>query len=399
MYSDFEEGIKRLANGLGIESPEVKEIDKYEKAKVGLGYLAEVSGYIEEDYVLSDYKIKAELHVTTDTDREDPKEWNLLKYSLTIKSNLGITHHFKFDRFRKGENPPEIWKWVSEGIQEFHEKKNKDKLKFMLGENSQVYGASGTWYGRDKFGALLKGMVSLEVDDIIVYRIGYVGGSGFQAYSHAILFFGQWLLFRDFGGKGSGGAEWRLEYVNEIIEKLRKYADIHLIEFHVDHEYFSKRIKELDPTVSENEKDSRNFVLQQLKQIRLPDEVEDKYKLEVEEIEKEISEHQYMRALRDLRAVMEDSGEYLCKINELELPEKRYLKDIIHVLIENKIIYGRLKPLYDGFYSIASEGSHKVFLKESDQPYINEIQKSTINLGKSLLLSIWRKIQEIKMVE
>ncbi len=391
MYKSFEEGVRRLVHGLNIDDPKITK-QKLETPRIGADYVARITGHIKTDYLFEDIEVTADLHVKIETDSDDLSEWTFLRYLLSIWNQLGIVHFHKFDFFRRDENPPLIWEWVADAVHEFNLKKIRDGLGFMLGDYPPS-GALGEWGSTYEFDAILKGLIAFGVDDIIIYKMRHVDETGFQSYSYAVLFFNRWIIFPHFAGTASGGASLNLNYINQVIEDVKTQSRIHLIEFDIDYQDLVEKTKEYTPTFLVK-KDFIESISDEIKGVKLPEDIREKYLMEIEAINDAISKGYYPHALRDLRALIEDGGRYLYRLLNIPLPEKATKKHIVPALVTNKIIEPRLDSCFDAFYTFGSKGAHGVSLDDLDIIEKQKMVQVSLLLGKTLLLEILRKIEE-----
>jgi hypothetical protein len=388
-YRLFEEAVRRLIHGLNIVNPEITN-KKLETPKVGADYIAVVKGKVKSDYPFGEIPLIADLHLRIDTDTDSLTDWDSMRYILSIRNQIGIIHLDKFAFIRRADEHQLIWEWVGDAVREYNEKKVRDRLGFMFG-NYPITGSVGEWDSAREFDAFLKGLIAVGDDDIVIYQMRHVEGDGFQQFSYALLFLQRWIIFSRLSGTGSGGASFDLDYINGAIEEARKSAKIHVVEFDVDYRDIVTKAKQFGAFLGE--KSIAESVSDALATVELPEDIKERYQGEIKAINEASSEGEYTHALRDIRALIEASGKYLCRLNSIELPAMATRKQIVAALIPS-VIEPRLSSWFDAFYALGNESSHNVSLdalRVTERRYIAQV--STL-LGKTILLEILRKIEE-----
>lgn len=385
-YSSFEEGIKRFVYGLNLKEVKIDK-DKYESPKRGVDYNAEIKAKMRGDFFFGGGEIAVDFDVSSSIESENIEKWDSLLYSTSIyvlKDGVGVTVFHKFDRYYQGDEPPEIWAWAGNVVDEFHEKRIKDRIGFMFGD-SAISVLSPTPIHIE---ALLRGLVASGEKELLIFKIRHVDG-GFESFSYAIRI-REWFVFPDVGATVSGSGRY-VKKIDEIIKELGSKIKICLVEFDVDYKEFEEKI------LKEYHGSRRDFSEELFKRIRykkLPSDIQQGYDLEIREIHKDIKNRNFTHAMRNLRSLIEESGKYLCKSKGIDLPENATKKDITSSLIRNKILEPRTESWFDAFYAIANKAAHSITLEDLDISEKKYFIQQAIVIGGLIYLEILSKIEE-----
>ena len=105
---------------------------------------------------------------------------------------------------------------------------------------------------------------------------------------------------------------------------------------------------------------------------------------------------QYPQALRDLRALVQESMEIVCEKKNIDITKikKRDIGSLSDALIKHNVIDGKLNEWFRAFSSVANLASHKEYPSEKDlrNYYVKEKVRITILLGAHLIYEMEKTI-------
>ncbi|MEE9176667.1 MAG: hypothetical protein V3U19_10915 [Thermodesulfobacteriota bacterium] len=342
---------------------------------------------MKSDFFFGGGEIYVDFHVRSTTRSKNMKKWNRLQYSASIyirKNDVGVTVFHKFDRYFQGDEPPEIWAWTANVVEEFHEKRIKDRIGFMFGDNIPVVLPPVPIY----IEAIVRGLVASGEEELLIFKMRHVDG-GFESFSYAI-FIRDWFVFPDVGATVSGSGR-DIEEIDGIIKELSSKIKICLIEFDVDYKDFEEKLLEEYQGIR---RDFSEELFDKIRYKKLPADIQQEYALEIQEVHKNIENRKFVHAIRNLRSLIEASGKHLCKLKGIELPEKATKRHIVPSLIKNKILEPRLDSWFNAFYTIADKAAHSVSLQDIDVSEKQYFLRQAIIIGELIYLEILSKIEE-----
>lgn len=388
-YGSFEEGIKRFVYGLNLEEVKIDK-DKYESPGTGVDYIADIKAKMKGDFFFGGGEVAVDFQLTSKTDSENIKEWDSLLYMASIyvlKDGIGVTYFYKSDRYHEDDDPPEIWAWAANIVNEFNEKRIKDRIGFMFGDD-QISVLSSVPIHIE---ALLRGAVASGEKELLIFKIRHVDG-GFEAFSYAIRI-REWFVFPDVGATVSGSGRY-IKKIDAIIKELSSKIKICLVEFDVDYKEFKEFEEKLLEGYHGRRKDFSEELFEGIRYKKLPSDIQQEYDLEIQEIHKDIKNGNFTHAIRNLRSLIEESSKYLCKLRGIDLPSKATKKDITSSLIRDKILEPRTEPWFDAFYAIANKAAHSITLDDLNISEKRYFVRQAIVIGELIYLEILSKIEE-----
>ena len=379
---EFENGINQIIKEFKLDNPKI-EGKNYLKSKVGENYSVDIN---TKEYMVS-------VHIQTQTKKDEEDPWDI-SYSLYIRNEFGLYLYSKIDHLIEGKQVTDFSRWISSAAYEYNQKKNH--ISFHFGDRPiRIYGHKGlSASSAIAFIITLRGYAKCKPEKILVLKIRHVDKwDNYRSFSYAIFIgwyqfiydYSYWAFFPDCMGLDSGAAYGSYSSVEEVIKEVNKEIPIKIVEIDAPYRELEKLVEkwfdsgcykegdnefsfEKNPLVTLN---IEKAIFQRYRNLRGSEMVElqkllDKYDLTVEGIIDDLFNRNIGDVLRNLRTILQDIGEDICKKHNIKLAAKLSLTDVTNKLFENKIIDEGLKFSLLTYQKISSVASHKLFPKEED---------------------------------
>ena len=332
---------------------------------------------------------------------KDNKKKNIknLRYLITLGfSDTPALFHFNYKR-GDTEIPILLDRWLSNCLNEINEQR-RTPFEYYFSDSPYLdYGMEGaSSTTADLFKITLFGALnSIDVKKIWIARIRHIIKSDlYRSFSYSILPYGlvDWLMFPDAVGLDSGGARAGYESIENSIRESQKIGDIKIIDIDASIEEFKNKFKYLYLDVYCHQ--HKESLYERVNRMKKDDEHLNIYFSEIQRIDGEIKNEEYMLALRDMRALIEAICKYICEINDVEIESKKHkISNLSTALVENKILDPHIRNWFEAFNSIANEAAHgvdssKIF--KMDYEIENDLFNTTIKLGEHLIIQLFSKI-------
>lgn len=386
-YDEFKALINKFANELNFPFEEFFIEKEESKLESGMAFLH--------------YNIKY-----------DDKNKNLLRLFVEIAKNqneskrekmysleLGFSDTPATFYFRSPDMPSPLDRWLSNCLKTIHEYKRTPFDYYFHNFpylNHGVEGASDpTAY---LFKITLFGILKNDrVKQVWIARIQHISeGDLYRSFSYAILPYGSvyWLLFPDAVGLDSGGARGGYETIEKSIKEAQKRGKIKIIDIVSSLEEFKDKFKALYP--KDFEPPYRENIYERVIRMKKNDAQLVVFFTEIQRIDEEIKKQEYMPALREMRALIEELCKYICQTNGIQIKaDDPNINHLSSALLENKIIDHHILSWFNAFNSVANEAAHgidssKVF--DMNHEIKNDLFETTIKLGHHLILQLFSKV-------
>lgn len=401
LFDEFTTATYEIAEELGVEKTHVK-LEKYETPRLGVDYMASSS---EGTYPFN-------FHLRTETENEDPTVGGIIKATLEIWYSEGVApfyFHEEITYLRAHSNF--LSRWAAWALFNFNLKHNRVDLESLFHDvDIRVYGLPG--YNTPSMAEaeiLFRGLLSTQRNKLIVFRFRHIEKPYLlRDFSYAILVDidrspPYWVFLPQFAGLDSGGSHSAYRQIEGLIEVAKKKLDVEMRKYDIEYD-------KLDRFLLKHESGFYSIIrddnLEQLYDLVLPpsspclEELEGQYKKFLERFENK----EYPQALRDLRALIQQAQENLAKSKKIDISHIRDpdVNKLAGLLIQNRVIDGRLQPWFHAFSSIANMAAHKSFPTEEDMKDDNARARilMTFLLGKQLMLeldAVTKKRKRVKM--
>ncbi len=379
---EFENGINQIIKEFKLDNPKI-EGKNYLKSKVGEDCLADIN--------TKEYMISVHIQTQAKPDEEDP--WDI-SYSLHIKNEFGLYLYSRVNHLIEGKHVTDFSRWISSAAHDYNQKKNN--VSFHFGDRPiRIYGHKGhSATSALAFIITLRGYAKCEPEKILVLKIRHVDKwDNYRSFSYAIFVgcfqfiydYSYWAFFPDCMGLDSGAAYGSYSSVEEVIKEVNKEIPVKIVEIDAPYNELEKLAekwfdsdcyKEGDNEFSLVTLNIEKSIFQRYRNLRGSEMLElqkllDKYDLTVEGIIDDLFNRNIGDTLRNLRMILQDIGEDICKKYNITLipsksKRKPSLTDVAIKLEENGIIDEGLKMLLLTYQKIASVSAHIVFPKEKD---------------------------------
>jgi hypothetical protein len=299
--------------------------------------------------------------------------------------------------FENAQNYLDIVGWVGWALHSFNLKFHPLNLESRFANSSiRVYGSSKSRLETlAEFYLLMNGLRASQ-SDVIVLKLRHVDPDDWMRYySYAVWaepkYSGIWVFFLNASGLDSGGARRDLAIIEKLIGSLGKKrisVTTHDVSLRILESFLARMCRNINSF-------DNNFSLQSLQDSELH-YVSDVFGLEITESVSKATEsfwsRDYARALRDLRAVVQDTLELVAERESIDLSgvANPSVNKIARKLIEEKILDGRLASWFDCFTSFANVASHGNFPSEEDwkNTKIRARALATFVIGRQLLVEL-----------
>lgn len=321
------------------------------------------------------------------------------RYLITLGfSDTPALFHFNYKR-GDTEIPILLDRWLSNCLNEINEQR-RTPFEYYFSDSPYLdYGMEGaSSTTADLFKITLFGALNtIDVKKVWIARIRHISkGDLYRSFSYAILPYGlvDWLIFPDAVGLDSGGARAGYESIENSIQESQKIGDIKIIDIDASIEEFKNKFKYLYLNVYYHH--HKESLYERVNRMKKDDEHLNIYFSEIQRIDGEIKNEEYMLALRDMRALIEAICKYICEINDVKIESKKHkISNLSTALVENKILDPHIRNWFEAFNSIANEAAHgidssKIF--KMDYEIENDLFNTTIKLGEHLIIQLFSKI-------
>ena len=321
------------------------------------------------------------------------------RYLITLGfSDTPALFHFNYKR-GDTEIPILLDRWLSNCLNEINEQR-RTPFEYYFSDSPYLdYGMEGaSSTTADLFKITLFGALNtIDVKKVWIARIRHISkGDLYRSFSYAILPYGlvDWLIFPDAVGLDSGGARAGYESIENSIQESQKIGDIKIIDIDASIEEFKNKFKYLYLDVYYHH--HKESLYERVNRMKKDDEHLNIYFSEIQRIDGEIKNEEYMLALRDMRALIEAICKYICEINDVKIESKKHkISNLSTALVENKILDPHIRNWFEAFNSIANEAAHgidssKIF--KMDYEIENDLFNTTIKLGEHLIIQLFSKI-------
>ncbi len=379
---EFENGINQIIKEFKLDNPKI-EGKNYLKSKVGEDCLADIN---TKEHMIS-------VHIQTQTKKDEEDPWDI-SYSLHIRNEFGLYLYSKVNHLIEEKHVTDFSRWISSAAHDYNLKKNH--VSFLFGDRPiRIYGHKGhSASSALAFIVTLRGYAKCEPEKILVLKIRHIDKwDNYRSFSYAIFIgwyqfiydYSYWAFFPDCMGLDSGAAYGSYSSVEEVIKEVNKKVPVKIVEIDALYNELEKLAekwfdsdcyKEGDKNISyeKNPLVTTNIekaIFQRYRNLRGSEMLElqkllDKYNLTVEGIIDDLFDRNIGNVLRNLRMILQDVCEDICKKHNIKLSAKPSLTDVTNKLFESKIIDEGLKFSLLTYQKISSVASHKIFPKEKD---------------------------------
>lgn len=387
IFKQFIDASRQISEDLGINYKKVK-VDRYETGAVGLSYIAIGEG--------KPYRF--DFHLKTTTEKSNVTTGKM-EASINIRYDEGsVPFRIHEDITELKTHSDFLARWTAWAVYNFNIKHNPINLDSLFNEmDILVYGIPrNTYPTMTEMQLLMGGVRTIKKGKILIYRFRHVDPTvKYRSFSYAFLvahddlhYF--WVFFPEVGGLDSGGAGHDLQTTEELIKKIkvkteRKYFDI---KYNKLEKFLSKHVIAFESRRS----GELIFRLSEPSEETLGKEFAKAYS----KFEQRYENEQYPQALRDLRALVQESMEIVCEKKNIDIAEikKRDIGNLSGILVKHKIIDGKLIEWFRAFSSVANLAAHKEFPSEKDLSnyHLKERILMTLLLGTHLISEIERTI-------
>jgi len=327
-----------------------------------------------------------------------------ISFFFSVRNKYGVYNFHKSDTFFKEKLWIDFKSWINESLHQHNLKKTEKPFEYHFGERPCLN--LNIW--RDSFGKftafeiILDGIKS-KTEDLLVYRIRSIKDST-QFHSYAIFIPKIYSLFNHsfwffFPKLDSPNEDVKYYYqvheeIEELLNNLKNDLEIEIVDIDMKLDNLFYKLDQRHKVERQDRLYGGDLVDITLNCIKLPSEKHDLFFKKLKRINKEIMAGEIDDALRDLRALIQSSGEYILKTNNIDYRDKANLKDIGGTLASNDLIDGRSKPWFEAFHGFSSQYSHLV---EKNAYNVRDLRMNSwsynvINIGKQLLLELWLEI-------
>lgn len=387
IFKQFVEASRQISEDLGINYKKVK-VDRYETGTVGLSYVSTGEG--------KPYRF--DFHLKTTTEKADVTTGKM-EASVEIYYDEGSAPFWIHEDVTELKTHSDfLARWTAWAVYNFNIKHNLVNLDSLFNEmDILVYGIPGNTYPTmSEMQLLMGGIRTIKKGKILIYRFRHVDPIiKYRSFSYAFLvahddlhYF--WVFFPEIGGLDSGGAGHDLKTTEGLIKKIkvkteRKYFDIPYTELE---KFLSKHVIAFESHRS----GELIFRLGAPSEATLGKEFAKAYS----RFEQRYENEQYPQALRDLRALVQESMEIVCQKKKIDITKIKNhdIGNLSGVLVRHKVIDGKLIEWFRAFSSVANLASHKEFPTEKDLSnyHLKERILMTLLLGTHLISEIGRTI-------
>ena len=387
IFKQFIDASRQISEDLGINHKKVK-VDRYETGAIGLSYVA--SG--------ENKPYRFDFHLKTTTEKSDVTTGKM-EASINIRYDEGSVPFWIHEDITELKTHSDfLARWTAWAVYNFNIKHNPVNLDSLFNEmDILVYGIPrNTYPTMTEMQLLMGGVRTIKKGKILIYRFRHVDPTvKYRSFSYAFLvahddlhYF--WVFFPEVGGLDSGGAGHDLQTTEELIKKIkvkteRKYFDI---KYNKLEKFLSKHVIAFESRRS----GELIFRLGEPSEETLGKEFAKAYS----KFEQRYENEQYPQALRDLRALVQESMEIVCEKKNIDIAEikKRDIGNLSGILVKHKIIDGKLIEWFRAFSSVANLAAHKEFPSEKDLSnyHLKERILMTLLLGTHLISEIERTI-------
>ena len=304
--------------------------------------------------------------------------------------------HFEQDIASMCGHPKFLERWAAWAVYTFHLRHKPINLENLFGDDYiRVWGAPlEPWPTMSEFKLLMRGLQNSG--PVTILKLRHVSDDFWdRSYSYAILADsiasqGLWIFFCDSSGLDSGGAYKHYRRIEQLIVDLGEKTTVKTydVEYAALESFLLRKARNFNT-------DDDNFGLEALHRLELTSlgeifgpKVSDSFG----KSEQSFWNTDYAGALRDLRAVVQDSLVVVAKARSIDLTrlEKPNINNIAKKLCDEKVLDNRLRAWFEAFTSFANIASHGNFPSDEDWKNINTRARvlSTFAIGRQLLLEM-----------
>ena len=387
IFKQFIDASRQISEDLGINYKKVK-VDRYETGAVGLSYVASGEG--------KPYRF--DFHLKTTTEKADVTTGKM-EASINIRYDEGSVPFWMHEDITELKTHSDfLARWTAWAVYNFNIKHNPVNLDSLFNEmDILVYGIPRITYPTmSELHLLMGGIRTLKKGKILIYRFRHVDPTvKYRSFSYAFLvahddlhYF--WVFFPEVGGLDSRGAGHDLKTTEELIKKIkvkteRKYFDI-------KYDKLEKFLAKYVIAFESNRSGEMFFRLSEPSEETFGKEFAKAYSI----FEQSHDSEQYPQALRDLRALVQESMEIVCEKKNIDITKIKKLDigSLSSVLIKHNVLDGKLNEWFRAFSSVANLASHKGYPSEKDfrNYYVKEKVRITILLGAHLIYEMEKTI-------
>lgn len=264
-------------------------------------------------------------------------------------------------------------RWAAWAVFNFNQKHNKTILNSIFSESViRVYGTPGyCWPAEGEAKLLFNGIMAIQKQQLLVYRFRHVeppNGYLCRSISYAIWVIGDghpfWVVIPDSCGLDSGGGHATFTEIEHLIGLVKAKIGVEIRNVDLPYEELETYLLRHSEGFSSILRDTDLFdfffydgpynVLSGEKQF-------DRFK-------ERFHSKEYPEALRDLRAMVQQAEENLLKAKSVDAStiQDSDVNKLAALLIDKKIIDGRLRSWFSAFTSVANLASHKNYPTPED---------------------------------
>lgn len=377
LREEFRRAAEGIAENLGYSGKIVYHFK--ESLKIGLGYNARLSIGSEG----------FDFWIRTETNEEDPTSGDM-EATISIYFDPVISPFYLHEdiTYLKGHSSF-LSRWGFWAIYNFRLKHNGINLENVFHDSTiRTYTLPG--HDIDEIEIIMNHVLKVQENPLICYQFGHVDGEyKLRCFSYAFWVElehnpGFWAFFPDYCGLDSGGSRIHYDFIEGYLKKIGEKVGIDRRRFDLDYQVLKMfLLKNTNHFYDAHSKEYCNIIRYWMR----PYGVLGGNERKLEEFIQRYESENYPQALRDLRALLQDTQEYVLREKSIEPSEKADVNSLAHDLIQNHIIDGRLLSWFHAFASYANLASHGDFPNEQDLKNYTTEQRvhMTVKLGLHLM--------------
>lgn len=328
-------------------------------------------------------------------------DWRELSYSIDITHPDGTKDNAR-ETFSKKSKVPDLTFWVIMAFHRFNIKARKVDLDSLFEDaDIRVLGFPGI----DHYTLLTSLLTGASIEDSFpptVMRFRHIVGNGPEIgvrFSYALHVSHVWVIFPDIAGLSGGASHAAYLSIEKAIADPVS-SNIKIFRYDYDESAFMKYIARHANFVGNSWDliDKREELIDFYLNVIVtpaPGETESKFKAEIEKIDDKIWSDQYPEALRDQRALLQDTLQELLKRRKLDFVDGSKISQLAGILIEHHALEPRLKSWFEAYPAFANPSAHKIYptKEELEDEAVRSRARITISIGKHLLYEVLGAIQ------
>jgi len=381
LQADLMRAAKQIADDLEINREDIK-FDHFE-SKVGFDYDAQL------------FEGEKGFDFWVGSESEGPNQ--KMKASLSVYFQEAVAPYFFQETIDYIVGHSDfLSRWASWAVFKYKQTHEKVALNSIFHDAEiRVYGIPGYCEPAESEADLLfHGVLARQKGKVIIYRFRHVDppeGYLCRSFSYVIWVSPEegspfWVAFPDNCGLEGGASHRAYQHFESLIKMLEKRLEIEIKKYDIPYEELDTFLLEKSTGFHSIFRDSE---IGSLLHDYGPSRALEKSEEEFEKFKESIRKKEYARALRDLRALIQQAEENVAKLRKLDLSAVKDpdINKIAAFLIDKNILDGRLRSWFTAFTSIANLASHHDFptRKDMQEDTLRRRVLLTLHLGMQLL--------------